>query len=123
MPRSPKKDAAVLFDLRTSDSDRNPKMLEASRSSGSSLMPPTRNPRGRAKPHIEKPKAGEDKPDVADAHPALANQVETSSEWSVSRIVSNTVIEDGTGQGKVEEDGREVRGGEEITPRSTPFRS
>ena len=95
------------------------------------MTPPTRNPRGTtAKPRrekkasIEKPKAAEDKPDVA----ALANQVETSSEWSISRVVSNTVSEDGTGQGEVEEDGGEVRGGkngrgEEIAPRSTPFRS
>ena len=146
VPRSPKKDAADLFDLRdSSDSDRNPKSLEASRSSGSSLTPPTRGT--TAKPHrekkktsIEEPKAGEEKPDV----PVLANQVETSSEWSVSRVVSNTVNQDGAGQGeveedeKVEEDGGEVRGGkvrggevpggengrgEEIAPRSTPFRS
>jgi len=115
VPRSPKKDAADLFDLRdSSDSDRNPKSLEASRSSGSSLTPPTRNPRSTtAKPRrekkasIEKPKAAEDKPDVA----ALSNQVETSSEWSISRVVSNTVSEDGTGQGKDEENGGEVRGG------------
>ena len=149
MPRSPKKDAADLFDLRdSSDSDRNPKSLEASHSSGSSLTPPTRGT--TAKPHrekkktsIEEPKAGEEKPDV----PVLANQVETSSEWSVRRVVSNTVSEDGTGQGEIEEDGAgqgeveeggkdekveegggEVRGGkngrgEEIAPRSTPFRS
>ena len=151
VPRSPKKDAADLFDLRDS-TDRNPKSLEASHSSGSSLTPPTRNPRGTtAKPHLEKkktsveePKAGEEKPaEVA----VLSNQVETSSEWSVSRVVSNTVNQDGAGQGEVEEDGAgqgeveeggkdekveegggEVRGGkngrgEEITPRSTPFRS
>ena len=142
VPRSPKKDAADLFDLRDS-TDRNPKSLEASHSSGSSLTPPTRNPRGTtAKPHrekkktsVEEPKAGEEKPaEVA----VLSNQVETSSEWSVSRVVSNTVNQDGAGQGEVEEDGAgqgeveegggEVRGGkngrgEEIAPRSTPFRS
>ena len=140
VPRSPKKDAADLFDLRdSSDSDRNPKSLEASHSSGSSLTPPTRGTtakprREKKKTSVEEPKAGEEKPDV----PVLSNQVETSSEWSVSRVVSNTVNQDGAGQGEVEEDGAgqgeveegggEVRGGkngrgEEIAPRSTPFRS
>ena len=111
MPRSPKKDAAILFDLR--DSDRNPKVLEDPRSSGSSLAPPPRNPKGTAKPRrekkasIEKPKSVEDNPDVVDTDQALLNQVETSSEKSVSRVVSNTVSQSGSGQGEVGEEGGE----------------
>ena len=130
VPRSPKKDSSIVFDLRNSDPDleplpfpsRNPRLLAR----GTTAKPLSRE----KKANIEKPTISvEEKPDVAH-QAAPSNQVETSSKKSVIRVVSNKVSQDDeTGQGKVEQEDEKEVGGirknqrEEITPRSAPFRS
>ena len=110
MPRAPKKIGSEDFNSRNSE----PNILQAVEAS--SLTSPSHE-RNTVKPSLEK-KGITEKPITA------SNHVQLSFNKSVSKVVANRKIQEG--DGKVKHDG-EGQGGknerEEITPRSTPFRS
>ena len=110
MPRAPKKIGSEDFNSRNSE----PNILQAVEAS--SLTSPSHE-RNTVKPSLEK-KGSTEKPITA------SNHVQLSFNKSVSKVVANRLIQEG--DGKVKHDG-EGQGGkierEEITPRSTPFRS
>ena len=110
MPRAPKKIGSEDFNSRNSE----PNILQAVEAS--SLTSPSHE-RNTVRPSLEK-KGITEKPITA------SNHVQLSFNKSVSKVVANRKIQEG--DGKVKHDG-EGQGGknerEEITPRSTPFRS
>ena len=110
MPRAPKKIGSEDFNSINSE----PNILQAVEAS--SLTSPSHE-RNTVKPSLEK-KGITEKPITA------SNHVQLSFNKSVSKVVANRLIQEG--DGKVKHDG-EGQGGknerEEITPRSTPFRS
>ena len=105
MPRAPKKIGSEDFNSRNSE----PNILQAVEASKIGLT--------TVKPSLEK-KGSTEKPITA------SNHVQLSFNKSVSKVVANRLIQES--DGKVKHDG-EGQGGknerEEITPRSTPFRS
>ena len=112
MPRAPKKIGSEDFNSRNSE----PNILQAVEASKIGLTSPSHE-RNTVKPSLEK-KGSTEKPITA------SNHVQLSFNKSVSKVVANRLIQEG--DGKVKHDG-EGQGGknerEEITPRSTPFRS
>ena len=115
MPRAPKKIGSEDFNSRNSE----PNILQAVEASKIGLTSPSHE-RNTVKPSLEK-KGITEKPSTARVS---SNHVQLSFNKSVSKVVANRLIQEG--DGKVKHDG-EGQGGknerEEITPRSTPFRS